>query len=96
MFDTNLTRQDIVSPRDSYGHGIHTASMVAGAFVDEASFYGLAAGTTRGGFPSARLAIYKVCWSSGCSDLNMMAAFDDAIADGVDIISVSINWRGKK
>lgn len=52
--------------------------------------YGLGSGTVRGGVPSARIAVYKICWSDGCSDANILAAFDDAIADGVDIISISV------
>jgi hypothetical protein len=36
--------------------------------------------------------VYKVCWSSGCSLADTLAAFDDAIADGVDIISVSLGF----
>ena len=48
--------------------------------------YGLAAGTARGAVPGARLAIYKVC----CGDANILAGFDDAIANGVDVISISI------
>nr|TKS05867.1 hypothetical protein D5086_0000128850 [Populus alba] len=55
-----------------------------------ASLYGLAMGTARGGVPSARIAVYKVCWSDGCWDADILAAFDDAIADGVDIISISV------
>lgn len=51
---------------------------------------GLANGTARGGVPSARIAVYKVCWSDGCSDADILAAFDEAIADGVDIISISV------
>ncbi|RWW14712.1 hypothetical protein BHE74_00014597 [Ensete ventricosum] len=58
--------------------------------VRGASLYGLAGGTARGGVPSARLAVYKVCWSFGCAEQDILAAFDDAIADGVDIISISI------
>jgi hypothetical protein len=34
--------------------------------------------------------VYKICWSDGCSDADILAAFDDAIADGVDIISLSV------
>ncbi|KAL1810471.1 hypothetical protein ACET3Z_027461 [Daucus carota] len=44
----------------------------------------------RGGVPSTRIVGYKVCWSDGCNDVDILAAFDEAIADGVDIISISI------
>ncbi|KAE8718058.1 Cucumisin [Hibiscus syriacus] len=81
---------DFRSPRDSEGHGTHTSSTAAGGFVNKASLYGLAKGTARGGVPSARIAVYKICWSDGCSDVDILAAFDDAIADGVDIISLSV------
>lgn len=41
--------------------------------------------------PSARVAAYKVCWaSSGCADLDILAGFEEAIHDGVDVISISI------
>ncbi|KAA8539667.1 hypothetical protein F0562_026359 [Nyssa sinensis] len=81
---------DFDSPRDSEGHGSHTSSIAAGGLVNEASLYGLGLGTARGGVPSARIAVYKICWSDGCSDVDILAAFDDAIADGVDIISLSV------
>ncbi|KAM7271330.1 hypothetical protein ACFE04_030544 [Oxalis oulophora] len=84
------SQSDYFSPRDQKGHGTHTASTAAGGFVSKASFLGLGKGTARGGVPSARIAVYKVCWSDGCSDEDILAAFDDAIADGVDIISVSL------
>ncbi|KAI3793299.1 hypothetical protein L1987_35915 [Smallanthus sonchifolius] len=82
---------DEQSARDTDGHGTHTASTVAGRAVNNASLLGLAKGTARGGVPSARIAVYKICFpTSGCSDADILAAFDDAIADGVDIISLSV------
>ncbi|KAL8552039.1 hypothetical protein ACS0TY_000920 [Phlomoides rotata] len=85
-----ISPPDLPSPRDAEGHGTHTASTAGGGLVSGADLYGLAAGTARGGAPSARIAVYKICWSDGCSDADILAAFDDAIADGVDIISLSV------
>ncbi|KAG6484760.1 hypothetical protein ZIOFF_053285 [Zingiber officinale] len=81
---------DEPSPRDFEGHGSHTSSIAAGRSVSHASLYDLAQGTARGAVPSARLAMYKVCWTFGCAEVDILAAFDDAISDGVDIISASI------
>ncbi|CAI9290654.1 unnamed protein product [Lactuca saligna] len=85
-----------LSPVDNEGHGTHTASTAAGVPVRGASVYGIARGTARGGVPSARIAAYKVCWGGGCSDMDLLAGFDMAIADGVDVISVSIGGSPKK
>ncbi|CAN1746725.1 unnamed protein product [Linum perenne] len=85
-----FTASETPSPRDLEGHGTHTASTAAGSIVNPASLLGLASGSARGGVPSARIAVYKICWASGCSDVDILAAFDDAIADGVDIISLSV------
>ncbi|KAF0931433.1 hypothetical protein E2562_004560, partial [Oryza meyeriana var. granulata] len=79
-----------ISPRDSSGHGSHTASIAAGRFVTNMNYRGLGTGGGRGGAPMARIAAYKTCWDSGCYDADILAAFDDAISDGVDIISVSL------
>ncbi|XP_021907962.1 subtilisin-like protease SBT3.5 isoform X2 [Carica papaya] len=78
------------SPRDSSGHGSHTASTAAGRHVTNVNYKGLAAGGARGGAPMARVAVYKTCWDSGCYDVDLLAAFDDAIRDGVHILSLSI------
>ncbi|KAJ0964998.1 hypothetical protein J5N97_026136 [Dioscorea zingiberensis] len=78
------------SPRDSSGHGSHTASTAAGRYVKNMNFNGLASGEARGGASMARVAVYKACWDSGCYDADILSAFNDAIRDGVDIISVSL------
>uniref|UniRef100_A0A8I6Z8C6 Peptidase S8/S53 domain-containing protein n=1 Tax=Hordeum vulgare subsp. vulgare TaxID=112509 RepID=A0A8I6Z8C6_HORVV len=44
--------------------------------------------------PGARIAVYKVCWK-GCASSDILAAFDEATADGVDVISVSLGAVGK-
>ncbi|XP_047331638.1 cucumisin-like [Impatiens glandulifera] len=86
----DFTETDIKSPRDTNGHGTHIASTIAGNPISSASFSGLGKGTARGGVPSSRIAVYKVCWSNNiCADADILAAFDDAIKDGVDIISIS-------
>ncbi|KAK2983136.1 hypothetical protein RJ640_007812 [Escallonia rubra] len=78
------------SARDTRGYGTHTASTVAGNNVKNASFYGLLQGTARGGVPSAKIAAYKVCHPLGCLENDILATFDDAITDGVDIITISV------
>ncbi|KAK1439454.1 hypothetical protein QVD17_05272 [Tagetes erecta] len=79
-----------LSPVDNEGHGSHTASTAAGVAVKSASVYGIGKGTARGGVDSARIAAYKVCWGGSCSEMDLLAGFDMAIADGVDVISISI------
>lgn len=88
----NDTRE-FLSARDAIGHGTHTASTAAGYFVGNANYRGLASGVARGGAPLAHLAIYKVCWDTsvgGCSDADILKAFDKAVHDGVDVLTLSL------
>ncbi|AES80518.1 putative tripeptidyl-peptidase II [Medicago truncatula] len=79
--------------RDFVGHGTHTLSTAGGNFVPGASIFNIGNGTIKGGSPRARVATYKVCWSltdaASCFGADVLSAIDQAIDDGVDIISVS-------
>ncbi|XP_068639903.1 subtilisin-like protease SBT1.6 [Aristolochia californica] len=79
------------SPRDADGHGTHTASTAAGRHAFQANMAGYAPGIAKGVAPKSRIAVYKVCWkNSGCFDSDILAGFDRAVADGVNVISISI------
>lgn len=81
------------SARDFLSHGTHTASTAVGSRVRNANLFGFADGVARGGAPRARLAVYKVCWNRDfdgkCTEVDVLAAFDEALHDGVDVISAS-------
>ena len=93
--DEDDLKIDYLSPRDVNGHGTHTASTAAGSVVEAVSFHGLGEGAARGGAPRARIAVYKSMWGSGSgagsgSTATVLAAIDDAIHDGVDVLSLSL------
>uniref|UniRef100_A0ACD5WRT5 Uncharacterized protein n=1 Tax=Avena sativa TaxID=4498 RepID=A0ACD5WRT5_AVESA len=81
---------EYASPRDAHGHGTHTASTAAGAAVAGASVLGAGTGEARGVAPGAHVAAYKVCWFNGCFSSDILAGMDDAVRDGVDVLSLSL------
>lgn len=78
------------SPLDENGHGSHVAGTAAGVTVYNAEVLGQAKGTAVGMAPRAHLAVYKVCSRVGCPDFKVLAAIEQAIDDGVDVLSLSI------
>jgi subtilisin family serine protease len=90
------------SPLDDNGHGSHTASTAAGNMVSAR----VSAPTTSftqeisGVAPHANLISYKACLVIGsCTGVSLVAAVDQAIPDGVDVLNFSIGggpsdpWR---
>lgn len=76
------------SPSDHVGHGTALATIAAGGRSDGplASIQGVA--------PAAWLGVYKVFGTPGYNDYAsndaIIKAFDDAVADGMDVISLSV------
>lgn len=84
------------SARDFGGHGTHTASTAGGNNGVPTTGAAAVFGTISGIAPHARIAAYKALWevapgqgSGTTSDL--VAAIDQAVADGVDVINYSIS-----
>ncbi|CAI5501704.1 unnamed protein product [Closterium sp. Naga37s-1] len=81
---------DWLSPRDAAGHGTWCAGAAAG---NSGVSFGQA-GTASGMAPAARLAVYKVFWSSYgdqfATEADIIAATNQAVADGVDVLSLSL------
>ncbi|XP_022720655.1 subtilisin-like protease SBT2.4 [Durio zibethinus] len=81
---------DIPSPMDAVGHGSHVASTAAGnagvPVVVNGFYYGRASGMA----PRARIAVYKAVYPTVGTLADVVAAIDQAIVDGVDILTLSI------
>jgi subtilisin family serine protease len=90
-------RGDLLSPRDSAGHGTHVAATAAGNAGVSASVGGHSFGKIAGVAPAAKLAIYKVAFTSATDGVpaiytgDALAAIDAAISDGVDVINYSVS-----
>jgi len=83
------------SPRDYGGHGTHVATTAGGNANVAATGPAAVFGSVSGIAPRARIAAYKVCWETGaggsCFTTDSVAAIDQAVADGVDVINFSIS-----
>jgi subtilisin family serine protease len=92
----NIAKKDYLSPRDGEGHGTHTSSTAAGDYGVDVTIDGNNLGKASGMAPGAKVAMYKVCWDGkapvpdGCYDSDSVAAINDAVVDGVDVLNYSI------
>lgn len=88
--------KDFISPLDGEGHGTHTASTAAGDNNVQANIDNVDFGKISGVAPAASIAVYKALWTSkiaaqsGGTTADLVAAIDQAVADGVDVINYSI------
>lgn len=93
-----ISKDEYQSPRDGDGHGSHTASTAAGNRVEGVDIDGntFDDGIASGMAPGAKVAAYKVCWTGkpgvgdGCFNSDSVAAINDAVLDGVDVLNYSI------
>ncbi len=81
----------VCSARDADGHGTHTATTAAGDWVLHAPIFGIDRGPAAGQAPGASVIAYRVCLEQGCFSSDSVAAVEQAIADGVDVINYSIS-----
>lgn len=85
------------SVRDYNGHGTHTSSTAGGNNGVQVTGPAAAFGTISGMAPHASIAMYKALWSTQAADTasgytsDLVAAIDQAVADGVDVINYSIS-----
>ncbi|MHA4867273.1 S8 family peptidase [Duganella sp. PWIR1] len=99
--DFHSARDSIGGDVGEGGHGTHTSSTAAGNRAPS-RIGGVDIGMVTGMAPRARVAMYKVCWSyndtehdgsigAGCWPGDSIAAIEQAIADGVNVLNFSIS-----
>jgi subtilisin family serine protease len=88
---------EFMSPRDYNGHGTHTAGTAGGNYKTPTTGPSAGFGSVSGMAPRARIAVYKALWSTQDASTasgftaDLVAAIDQAVADGVDAINYSIS-----
>lgn len=85
-----LSDGDFDSVRDSDGHGTHTSSTAAGNAGVAAQISGNPLDIVSGIAPRARVAMYRALAAGFGYDSDLVAAIEQAVADGVDVINYSI------
>nr|CAD1827637.1 unnamed protein product [Ananas comosus var. bracteatus] len=82
---------DFASPLDGDGHGSHTAAIAAGNNGVPVRMHGHEFGKASGMAPRARIAVYKVLYRLfGGYVSDVVAAIDQAVRDGVDVLNLSV------
>ncbi|WOL06491.1 subtilisin-like protease SBT2.5 [Canna indica] len=82
---------DFPSPLDGDGHGSHTAAIAAGNNGIPVRMHGYEFGKASGMAPRARIAVYKALYRLfGGYVSDVVAAIEQAVLDGVDVINLSV------
>ncbi|XP_059634607.1 subtilisin-like protease SBT2.5 [Cornus florida] len=82
---------DFPSPLDGDGHGSHTAAIAAGNNGIPVRMHGYEFGKASGMAPRARIAVYKALYRLfGGFVADVVAAIEQAVHDGVDILNLSV------
>jgi len=95
----NVANAEYLSPRDAQGHGSHVAATAAGNADVRMTIAGESLGETSGMAPAAAVAAYKACWAApnpeddGCAAADLLRAVDQAVADGVDVLSFPVSGQ---